>query len=131
MRQLEEARIQATRPNDAVDDREHVEALAQKDKEKYHWAKQALQLESENHTLENQIQDLRAQIDEVEAQEVKVEDTIDKTTYVYIGVVRRNRMMLTIPIFYHRLQLQIYRGLGIDLLDDGNGHFVKARIRKF
>ncbi|KAH8548869.1 Spc24 subunit of Ndc80-domain-containing protein [Umbelopsis sp. PMI_123] len=106
MRQLEEARIQATRPNDVVDDREHIEALAQKDKEKYHWANQALELENENHTLEAQIQSLRGQIEDMEAQEVKVEDTIDKTT----------------------LQLQIYRGLGIELLDDGNGHFVKARI---
>ncbi|GAB5593835.1 putative kinetochore protein spc24 [Umbelopsis nana] len=106
MRQLEEARIQATRPNDVVDDREHIEELAQKDREKYQWAKQALELENENHGLENQIQSLRAQIEELDAQDVKVEDTIDKTT----------------------LQLQIYRGLGIELLDDGNGNFVKARI---
>ncbi|KAG2185014.1 hypothetical protein INT43_000927 [Umbelopsis isabellina] len=105
-RQLEEARIQATRPNDMEDDREHVETLAQKDKEKYQWAKQALELENENHALESQVQILKAQIEELESQEVKVEDTIDKTT----------------------LQLQIYRGLGIELLDDGNGHFVKARI---
>jgi hypothetical protein len=82
MRQLEEARIQATRPNDVVDDREHIEALAQKDKEKYHWANQALELENENHTLEAQIQSLRGQIEDMEAQEVKVEDTIDKTTWV-------------------------------------------------
>lgn len=80
MRQLEEARIQATRPNDVVDDREHIEELAQKDREKYQWAKQALELENENHGLENQIQSLRAQIEELDAQDVKVEDTIDKTT---------------------------------------------------
>lgn len=105
-RQLEEARIQATRPNDMEDDREHVETLALKDKEKYQWAKQALELENENHALESQVQTLKAQIEELESQDIKVEDTIDKTT----------------------LQLQIYRGLGIELLDDGNGHFVKARI---
>jgi hypothetical protein len=79
-RQLEEARIQATRPNDVEDDREHVETLALKDKEKYQWAKQALELENENHALESQVQTLKAQIEELDSQEIKVEDTIDKTT---------------------------------------------------
>ncbi|KAA8895376.1 Spc24 subunit of Ndc80-domain-containing protein [Sphaerosporella brunnea] len=88
----------------------HVEKLYELDREKFNLGKKILDLEKQTHLLEGQLAQLRQELDNLDADDPTdraVQEEDDGTT----------------------LKLHVYRGLGIELEEDGAGGYSKAIVR--
>ena len=95
------------------------------DREKFSLAKNINELESGSHALETTLSRLRDELENVGNEEdinnKENENTDDATMYLspFYGDADADG----------RLRLKVYRGLGIDLVEDGSGGYSKAVVR--
>lgn len=104
----------------------HASEMINLDREKFSLAKNINELESGSHALESTLERLKEELDGIDHEEEankENENTDDATLY---PTIRWNSVAYIV-----RLRLKIYRGLGIDLVDDGSGGYSKAVVRKF
>jgi kinetochore protein Spc24 len=91
------------------------------DREKFSLAKNINELESGSHALETTLARLKEELENVGAEEdvnnKENENTDDATMYLLSLRIDRS------------LRLKVYRGLGIDIVEDGSGGYGKAVVR--
>ncbi|RUP47543.1 Spc24 subunit of Ndc80-domain-containing protein [Jimgerdemannia flammicorona] len=108
-RKLESVKSGATRPPGVADEHAHAARMVGLDREKFALAKGINELEQNLSSLEAGLQQIRDEIAALEAEDAEEEVPPDQTV----------------------LKLQIYRSLGIELVEDAVGNYTKARIRSF
>jgi len=100
----------------------HATSMLSLDREKFSLAKNINELESGSHALETTLSRLREELENVGTEEdLNKEENADDATMFGSLLMCANE----------RLRLKVYRGLGIDLVEDGSGGYSKAVVRKY